>query len=184
MEVSRRFSNLSHWFKLPLRPLLPTIAVRVFYLTPPNPLDGLTWNFVGWYIEVQERFSYRSHWFKLPLPPDLLLPTFAVSVFYQTPPDPLDGLTWNFVGWYIEVLGRFSNWSHWFKLPLPPDLLLPTFAVSVFYQTPPNPLDGLTWNFVGWYIEVLGRFSNWSHWFKLPLPPVRTGIVGPIVHFS
>ena len=34
--------------------------------------------------------------------------------------------------------------SHWFKLPLPLDLLIPTFAVSVFYQTPPNPLDGLT----------------------------------------
>ena len=141
------------------------------YQTPPNPLNGLTWNFVGWYIEVLGRFSNRSHWFKLPISPDFLLPTFAVSVFVQTPSNPLDRLTWNFVGLYIGILGMFSNRSHWFKLPIPPDLLLPIFAVSVFYQTPPNPLDGLTWNFVGWYIDILRRFFYRFQWFKLPLPP-------------
>ena len=57
-------------------------------------------------------------------------------------------------------------------------------CVCVWRWTPPKLLDISSWNFVGWYNKELGRFSNRSHWFKLPLPPVSTGILEPIVHFS
>ena len=204
----------------------------MFYQTPPNPLDWLTWNFVGWYIKVLGRFSNRSHWFKLPLPlvnTGILGPIvhFSWSVgcrdfkfgqitywgnehthipvgliglsylYHQLAPE-LWGLlcispkvlvveTWNLVRLYIEAMSTLTHThqhKHMVQVTFTTGFALTDVCVCVWRWTPPKLLDISSWNFVGWYNKELGRFSNRSHWFKLPLPPVSTGILEPIVHFS
>ena len=78
--------------------------------------------------------------------------------------------------WGNENTHTHTNRNTWFKLPLPPDLLLP-ICVCVWWWTYPKILDGSSWNFVGWYIIVLGRFSNRSSYLYHRLAPELGGLL-------
>ena len=123
--------------------------------TPPQLLDGMTWNFVGWYTETLKMFSTKSQLSMHSNSTSWEAYKACVRVCVRANSSSTTG----------RIYTKFCRMIHWSTGKIIPPVWTSYVCQLNFLgsiQSPPNLLDGMTWTFVGWYIEELERFSDRS----------------------